>query len=150
MLNPPPTVETYSQRFPNARSPFGAANGIGPIGAAAAEIDEVTYADVNRQMTLIINVLISIICCSVAIWIAARRWDVPQRLGLSMSGSGIVAVAEVAIYMGYIKRVKDAKDKEGKKIERKEIVETWVLDGADKSERPETNENVRYRKGKHR
>ncbi|KAI4758120.1 hypothetical protein E4T44_10900, partial [Aureobasidium sp. EXF-8845] len=60
------------------------------------EEDEVTYTDVNRQLALIINVLVSIIACSVAIWIAARHWSVPQRMALSMFGSGTVAFAEVA------------------------------------------------------
>ena len=150
MLNPSPPIGSLSQRFPKAMSSHGPAAGVGPFGTVPDEVDEMTYADVNRQMVLIINVLISIICCSVFIWIAARRWDVPQRLGLSMSGSGIVAVAEVGIYMAYIKRIKDAKETEGKIVEKKEIVETWVLDGTENSEKSSTTENVRYRKGKHR
>ncbi len=113
-------------------------------------MDEVTYADVNRQMTLIINVLVSIICCSIAIWMAARRWDVPQRLGLSMTGSGLVAAAEVAIYMGYIRRVEDAKGKEKKILESKEIVETWVLDGSTGTSKSDADDGMRHRKGKHR
>lgn len=149
MINPPPPQETFSQRFPNASHAFNPATSIGQI-PPADEVDEVTYADVNRQMALIINVLISIICCSIAIWIAARRWEVPQRLGLSMSGSGLVAVAEVAIYMGYIRRVQEAKDKEVKKVETKEVVETWVLDNKTSSAKAEQSEGARYRKGKHR
>ncbi|KAK5168774.1 uncharacterized protein LTR77_006083 [Saxophila tyrrhenica] len=147
MLNPPP-AESFGQRFPNARPSFGS-NHLGPHGVAG-EVDEVTYADVNRQMTLIINVLVSIICCSIAIWIAARRWEVPARLGLSMSGSGLVAAAEVVIYMGYIRRVKDAKGLETKKVESKEIVETWVLDGSSANSKFEGSDGVRFRKGKHR
>lgn len=139
--------ETFNQQYPNAAYSFNPATS---IGQNADEVDEVTYAEVNRQITLIINVLISIICCSVGIWIAARRWDVPQRLGLSMSGSGLVAIAEVAVYMGYIRRIKDAKEKEVKKVERKEIVETWVLDGSASTKKDSENEGVRYRKGKHR
>ena len=149
MINPPPPQETFSQRFPNAINGFDPYTSIGS-GPAAQEVDEVTYADINRQMALIANVLISIIACSVAIWIAARRWDVPQRLGLSMSGSGLVAVAEVAIYMGYIRRIKEAKDKEVKKVETKEIVDTWVLDGSSSTGKSLAQDSTRYRKGKHR
>ena len=147
MLNPPPSAET-SQRYSGSRPPFGS-NHLGPHGAAG-EADEVTYADVSRQMTLIINVLVSIICCSIAIWIAARRWEVPQRLALSMSGSGLVAAAEVAIYMGYIRRVAEAKGEELKRVETKEIVETWVLDGTTNNAKTEGSDSVRYRKGRHR
>lgn len=149
MINPQPATETFNQRFPNASYTFDPATSIGQ-GTGAEEVDEVTYADVNRQLGLIINVLVSIICCAVAIWIAARRWTVPLRLGMSMSGSGLVAVAEVAIYMGYIRRIKDAKTKEQKKIETKEVLETWVLDGSSSTNRIQANDSVRYRKGKHR
>lgn len=143
MLNPPPAPETFGQRFPNSGFNFNPAISHG--APVADEVDDVTFADVNKQIILIINVLISIICCSVAIWMAARRWSVPQRLGLSFSGSTVVAVAEVAIYLGYIKRIKDAKSKEAKKAERKEIVDTWIID---KSAKPAAAENVRFRKGK--
>lgn len=148
MINPVSFKETFDQRFPQARYTFNPATSIGQA-PGADEVDEVTYADVKRQVTLIINVLVSIVCCSIAIWVVARRWSVPQRLGLSMSGSTLVGVAEVAIYMGYIRRIKEAKVTERKKVERKEIVETWVLDGNSKSEKS-MSEHVRYRKGKHR
>ncbi|KAK6006749.1 hypothetical protein QM012_005757 [Aureobasidium pullulans] len=109
--------------------------------------DEVTYTDVNRQLALIINVLVSIIACSVAIWIAARHRSVPQRMALSMFGSGAVAIAEVAIYMGYIRRIKEAKQTEGKKLETKQVVETWVIEKKD----PKKEHELRQRKGgKHR
>ncbi|KAK0815837.1 ATP-dependent DNA helicase chl1 [Friedmanniomyces endolithicus] len=129
MVNPAPPAEAFNKRFPNAGGhKFNPATSHGQTGVD--EVDEVTYADVHRQMILIINILVSIITCSVFIWIAARRWSVPQRLGLSMSGSGLVAAAEVAIYFGYIKRLNDAKQKEVKAVERKEILETWVIDKA--------------------
>ncbi|EME80860.1 uncharacterized protein MYCFIDRAFT_101139, partial [Pseudocercospora fijiensis CIRAD86] len=121
MINPAPKLETFSQRFPKATHSFG------PSYNTADELDEVTYSDVNRQMILIINVLISIVCTSVAVWMAARRWNVVPRMLLAFVSSAVVAVAEVAIYMGYIKRIGDAKTKERKAIEKKEIVDTWVI-----------------------
>jgi hypothetical protein len=111
------------------------------------EEDEVTYTDVNRQLALIINVLVSIIACSVAIWIAARHWSVPQRMALSMFGSGTVAFAEVAIYMGYLRRIKDAVQVEKKKVETKEVVETWVIE---KKNSKNEHELRQRRGGKHR
>ena len=144
MLNPVSKPETFSQRFPNAAHSFG------PSYNTADEVDEVTYSDVNRQMILIINVLISIICTSVAVWMAARRWNVVPRMLLDFVGSTVVAVAEVAIYMGYIKRIGDAKTKERKAIEKKEIVDTWIIDGKSTSQQTNISDSVRFRKGKHR
>lgn len=143
----PPVQETFAKRYPSAKT-FGSS--LPMATAQRLEDDEVSYADINRQMTLIINVLISIICCSVAIWIAARRWDTPQRLALSMTGSVVVAVAEVAIYMGYIRRIKVAKSDEARIKEHKEVVDTWIIDGKDRKALASANDSLRHRKGKHR
>lgn len=143
MINPPPPADTFTSRFPNA-SGFGSSE-------PTKEEDDVTYADVDRQITLIINILVTIIACSVAIWIVARHWSTPQRLALSMSGSGIIAMAEVAIYMGYIRRVKEAKVGEAKRVETKEVVDTWVIDGKKATGSTTSDaDSTRHRKGKHR
>lgn len=92
------------------------------------EDDEMTFADVNRQITLIINVLVSIVTCGIAIWLAASHWSAPKRLALSMGGSIVVAVAEVVIYAGYIQRLMDAKSKEKGKKEKKYIKDTWIIE----------------------
>ena len=125
MMSPTLQLETFNQRFPASSGAFSS--------SPREYDDEVTFADINRQIALIINVLLSIIACSVAIWMAARHWSTPLRLGLSMGGSGIVGVAEVVVYAGYIRRVKEAKDREKKKPEVKEIIETWVIEKDEKT-----------------
>ncbi|KAF2426210.1 hypothetical protein EJ08DRAFT_593973 [Tothia fuscella] len=125
MLNPLPPSEALTSKYPAAS--YG--HLFPPTATELAEDDEVTYADINRQMALIANVLISIIACSVAIWKVAWHWNTPERLALSMAGSIVVAAAEVAIYMGYIGRVAEAKAKEKKKVEKKTIQESWVIEG---------------------
>ncbi|KAF2102115.1 hypothetical protein NA57DRAFT_54043 [Rhizodiscina lignyota] len=125
MLNPLPPAQSFYERFPNAHN----------VDSNDQE-DDVTYADVDRQLTLIINVLVTVVACGIAIWIIARRWSAPARLGLSMSGAILVAVAEVVVYTGYLRRVKEAKGKEKRKIENKEIVETWVIEGKSMPDRP--------------
>ncbi|KAJ4383192.1 hypothetical protein N0V86_001235 [Didymella sp. IMI 355093] len=149
MLNPPPTRETFSSRFPNARSRMPQAFSIG-----VDEVDDVSYEEVHRQIILIINVLISVVCVAVFVWVAARHWSVGKRLGLSMSSSLAVAVAEVVVYSGYVRKVAEAKRVEKKKPEIKEIVASWVLDrngeGEGAATGKEKDDGVRYRKGKHR
>lgn len=154
MINPPPPQETFSQRFPN--STYTAFDHIRP---GDTEEDEISYAEVHRQIILIINVLVSIVACSVFLWVAARHWSTPKRLGLSMSGSGIIAVAEVVIYSGYVRRAKNARLKEKKKPEVKEIIESWVIDGGagkqnvaslSSGSKEKADDGIRYRKGKHR
>jgi hypothetical protein len=122
MINPPLPTATLSQRFASPQ-PHLFPTSQEDIG----EEDAISYADINRQMALIINILVSIIACSVAIWLAARHWSTPSRLGLSMGGSGAVAVAEAVVYAGYIRRLKEARDKGKKEVEVKEIIRSWVI-----------------------
>ncbi|SZE99623.1 unnamed protein product [Blumeria hordei] len=89
--------------------------------------DEITYADVNRQVTLILNILLSIVACGAAIWIAARWLSTPVRLALSFGGSILVGLAEVVVYSGYLRRIGTAKQNEKSIVEKKEIIETWVV-----------------------
>ncbi|KAH6643896.1 endoplasmic reticulum-based factor for assembly of V-ATPase-domain-containing protein [Boeremia exigua] len=151
MLNPPPTRETFTQRFPNSRNRMPDHFTIG-----VDEVDDVSYEEVHRQIILIINVLISIVCVAVFVWVAARHWSVGKRLGLSMGSSLAVAIAEVVVYSGYVRKVQEAKTAEKKKPEIKEIVASWVLDRSTNEEavlttsKEKADDGVRYRKGKHR
>ena len=147
MINPPPEVETFSQRFPHSPTTQLFAGGIQTL---SVEDEEMTYADINRQMALILNILISIIACSAAIWMVASHWSTPKRLGLSMGGSGMVGVAEIVVYAGYIRRLKEAKEKSKKAVEVKEIVKTWVIGGQEPEpefKAPKSTSPTQARKG---
>ena len=99
----------------------------GVAGSSVNEADEITFSDISRQLALIFNFLLSIVACSAAVWMVSSHWTAPQRLGLSMCAGIVVAVAEVVVYTGYLRRVQEAKQRDQKKVERKEIVETWVI-----------------------
>lgn len=133
MTNPPPPMESFTQRFP-ASSAARAFSSHQIPNNPDTDDDDVTYKDVDRQMALIFNVLISIVCCAAAIWIAAKWWSTPMRLALSMSGSALVGVAEVVVYSGYIRRVGEAKGKEKQIKEVKEIINTWTVGAGTASE----------------
>lgn len=153
MLHSPPTRETFAQRFPSAPAAFS----LGATAAPASEDDELTYEEVHRQIILIINILISIVCVAVFVWVAARHWTVGKRLGMSMGGAFAIAVAEVAVYAGYVRKVKEAKRTERRKPEIKEIVRSWIIDKGQETEgsnsatgKEKDGDGVRFRKGKHR
>ncbi|KAL6707798.1 hypothetical protein ACN47E_003698 [Coniothyrium glycines] len=147
MLHPPPTRENFSQRFPRAPEPFS-------LGSAQTiEEDDVSYEEVHRQIILIINILVSVVAVGIFVWIAARYWTVGKRLGLALGSALAIAVAEVAVYAGYVRKVQEAKRAERRKPEIKEIVKSWVLDKDENrhdTEKDKEAEGVRYRKGKHR
>ena len=126
-------METFAQRFPMSSAAHAFPSSQDPVPE-----DEVTYADVNRQMAMVANVLLSIIACAGAIWVAARWWSTPARLALSMSGSLLVGIAEVVVYGGYISRVTEAKSKEKGVQEIKEVVRTWVIGGGEDEEQDQS------------
>jgi hypothetical protein len=143
MLNPP-AGERFTQRFPNSHHAHLLAEN---SKIAVDQEDDITYAEVNRQLALVINVLVSIIACGAAIWVAARHWDIPQRLAVSMIGSIVVGVAEVVIYMGYLRRLSEAKSKELAKKEVKTITDSWVIKGKSLPSQEKANgETTRRRK----
>lgn len=136
MINPPIVAETFAQRFPASQTaklfPTRTQSG------SDENNDEITYSDINRQMALVINILVSILACSVAIWMASSHWSTPKRLGLSMGGSGLIGIGEVIVYAGYLRRLKQAREKGKKHVEVKEILKTWVIGG----ERPFDQKNT--------
>jgi hypothetical protein len=138
MLNQPTPIETFSQRFPHSSH--------GHLFSSKEDDEEMTYHDIDRQLALIINILVTVVACSVAIWIVAKRWDPPIRLALSMSGSLVLTVAEVVIYWGYIRRLKEAKLKENKLVEKKTIAETWVIEPRKGRSQDSTTDSLRLRK----
>jgi hypothetical protein len=155
MLKPSLPSSNFTPRYDNAHSPSDFSIGV----HSTPDDDELSYEEVHRQIILIINVLVSVIACAVFIWVAARHWSAPKRLGLSMGGSGAVAIAEIVVYSGYVRKVAEAKKLEKKKPEIKEIVQSWVIDGTgsdgkdknfDIPSKNKSEDGVRYRKGKHR
>jgi TMEM199 family protein len=129
MVNPPPRMETFDQRFPRAGMAHAFAEVNRPTKETDLGDDDVTYADVHRQLMLIVNFLVSIIGVGATIWIAARWWSTPARIFVTMAGSIIVAIAEVAVYSGYMWRLREAKSKQEKVKEINEVVQRWVVGG---------------------
>ncbi|RCI09327.1 hypothetical protein L249_1412 [Ophiocordyceps polyrhachis-furcata BCC 54312] len=97
-----------------------------PSGAAEKD-DEVTYGEVQRQVMLIINFLVSILGVAGTLWAAARWWSLPARLLLTLSGAIVVAVAETAVYRAYVWRMGRARAKQKALPETKKVVNTWVV-----------------------
>ncbi|KAI1103693.1 endoplasmic reticulum-based factor for assembly of V-ATPase-domain-containing protein [Jackrogersella minutella] len=126
MLKKAPPKESFARRYPSA-----------PLAHSFAEVnrpskdsdigDDIEHGDVQKQITLVINFLLSIFGSGAALWIAARWWSVPARLFLSLGGSIIVAIAEVAVYSAYTWRMAEGEKSERKTREVKKIVQTWVI-----------------------
>ncbi|KAL7787474.1 ATPase, vacuolar ER assembly factor, Vma12 [Trichoderma ceciliae] len=151
MVNPPSPLQSLQNRFPNSASAFAEANR--PFRSEDLGDDEVSYNEIHRQVMLIVNFLVSIAGVAVTLWIAGRWWSLSSRIFLSLGGSIVVAIAEVAVYSSYMWRMGDAKTKQVAAKEIKEVVQTWVVgqggDGDDKSvllqSKDEGDEQVRRR-----
>ncbi|KAJ9145336.1 Vacuolar H+-ATPase assembly protein [Pleurostoma richardsiae] len=159
MVNPPSPTEAASRRFPATSTlahSFAEVNK--PSKTSDIGDDEVTYNEVHRQLMLVLNFLVTIFGSAATLWILARWWSTPARLFLTMGGSLVVAIAEVAIYSGYIWHLSEAKKKDTGFKEVKEVVQTWVVGPADEAasekaaitvdskEKLEESSNVRRRR----
>lgn len=123
MVNPPPKFETFNDRFPTSAAAFAQVNR--PTTSADIGDDDITLNEVHRQVMLIINFLVSILGVAATLWVTARWWSLPARLLLTMAGSILVAIAEVAVYSGYMWRMDQAKQKQKAQKEVKQLVNSW-------------------------
>ncbi|KAL5601403.1 hypothetical protein BROUX41_002610 [Berkeleyomyces rouxiae] len=124
----PPKIETLSKQYPNA-AVFAEINRARPADIGSA--DEDTYEEIQRQLMLIVNFLISIAGVAATLWIVARWWSTPARLALSMGGAIVVAITEVAVYAAFVWRVDKSEQKSksaDKRIkEVRSVKESWTL-----------------------
>lgn len=126
MLKKAPPRESFARRDPTAPMAHSFAEVNRP--SRASDIgDEIEHGDIQKQITLVINFLVSVFGCAAALWMAARWWSVPARLFLSLGGSIMVAIAEVAVYSAYTWRMEEGEKVEKKKKEVKKIVQTWIV-----------------------
>ncbi|KAF9767779.1 hypothetical protein IL306_015016 [Fusarium sp. DS 682] len=132
MINPPPPHETFKDHFPSSAASFAAANR--PTSAADISDEDIAMEEVHKQVTLIINFLVSIAGVAGTLWVTARWWSLPSRLFLTLGGSILVAIAEVVVYNAYMWKMDQGRKKHGKVKEVREVVESWVL-GKDEDEK---------------
>ncbi|GAP90635.1 putative vacuolar h+-atpase assembly protein [Rosellinia necatrix] len=139
MIRKAPPRESFAERFPLTPMAHSFAEVNKPSKISDIEGDDIEFGDVQKQMTLIINFLVSVFGCGAAIWKAAQWWPVSTRLFLSLGGALIVAITEVAVYSAYTWRMSQGEKKQAKAKEVREVVQTWVV--GDEKDEDEDNPN---------
>ncbi|KAI0185242.1 endoplasmic reticulum-based factor for assembly of V-ATPase-domain-containing protein [Xylaria flabelliformis] len=124
MLRKAPPRESFAERFPMAHS-FAEVNK--PSKKSDEEADDIEFGDLQKQITLIINFLVSVFGCGTALWKLAQWWPVSTRLFLSLGGAIVVAITEVAVYSAYTWRMSQGETKQATMREVREVVKTWVV-----------------------
>ncbi|KAH3683576.1 hypothetical protein WICPIJ_005423 [Wickerhamomyces pijperi] len=85
---------------------------------------------VNEQITTIVNIFISVASVVYAIWYWTSNYhNLAYRVLLCLFTGILILVAEVVVYNSFIRKLKDARVKEGKKKEIKRVVDTVVFKG---------------------
>ena len=88
----------------------------------------------KSDLSLIVNVLFSILATGGAVWVVASSWAVPERFALAFVAAIVVGVAEVVVLRSYYRKIEEAKLLERKKVERKEVLRTWEIGAGKKVE----------------
>ena len=99
---------------------------LSPLELSARDHDDVTPS-------LVVNIFLSILLCGFAVFWATRWWNsAPARVAVSFAAALLVGVAEVGVYMGYLRRVKISREREARtqRKERRRLVEgnEWRTD----------------------
>lgn len=73
--------------------------------------------------SLVFNILLSIVLCAGTMFYLTRWWaNDGLRVLLSLTTGLLVGIAEVTVYAGYLRKVKESKDKERSKREKKQLI----------------------------
>lgn len=117
MVNPPDAYDT---------SKFAQVNR--PTYATDTGDDGVTFNDINRQVMLIFNFVLTMAGVAYALWMLARWWPTPSRLFLAMGGSIATGIVEYGLYAGYVWHLSDAARRErNDQKEVRQVVNTWAV-----------------------
>jgi len=137
----PPRLETFAQRFPGAPSAGGMST-----EQAFAEINrplkedegpaEISMKEVNRQLTVVFNVLVSIFGVAATMWFATRWRPATERVLWCLFAAILTAVADAVIYSGVLGNMLGEPMKKKSKSEVREIVNTWEVGGEGKEGEP--------------
>jgi hypothetical protein len=80
--------------------------------------------------SLVLNILLSIVLCAFVAFHVTRFWTNDGLRVLAALGVGlVVGVAEVVVYSAYLRKKAEARDKEGRKKERKVMIGEVKFDG---------------------
>lgn len=90
--------------------------------------------------SLILNILLSVVLCSLAVFHASQRLGTDNdsfrsrnregiRVLLSLGAGIVVGIAETVIYAAYLRKVRAAREREGRRREVKQIMSTSVIGG---------------------
>ncbi|KAJ8106904.1 hypothetical protein ONZ43_g6903 [Nemania bipapillata] len=131
MIRKAPPRESFAERFPLAPMAHSFAEVNKPSKKSDMEVNDIEFGDVQKQMTLIINFLVSVFGCGAALWKAAQWWPISTRLFLSLGGALLVAITEVAVYSAYTWRMSQGEKKQAEMKEVREVVQTWVVSEED-------------------
>ena len=127
MIRKAPPRETFAERFPMAPMAHSFAEVNKPSKKSDEEADDIEFGDVQKQVTLIINFLVSVFGCGAALWKLAQWWPVSTRLFLSLGGAIVVAITEVAVYSAFTWRMSQSEKKQTNMREVRDVVQTWIV-----------------------
>jgi hypothetical protein len=91
------------------------------------EEEDMTWKETKNQISVVFNIILSVFAASAAVWKVASGWGVPQRLAAAFVSGLVVAVAEVVLFVGYLRRLEEARKREGREKEKKGVVGVWEV-----------------------
>ena len=123
MLNPPNLPAPPFDPYAAVHKPSN------PVDADTEDAVAAVAKELNQQLMVVLNVLLTVFGTAAAVWWAARWWSPAARVLLSLGAAILVAIADVVIFWVFAWRVDGGRKREGERQEVREVVNTWVVGG---------------------
>lgn len=97
---------------------------------------------VKEEITTIFNIMISVGAVAYAIWRWTPHWSLQTRTLASIFGAFFILVAEVVVYLGYRRRVDEAREAAKNLKEKRKVIEVWPIESEKPSNDSITTEDI--------
>lgn len=85
--------------------------------------------ELNQQLMVVLNILLSMLGTAAAAWFASRWWSITARVFLALGAAILVAAADVVVFSGFVGRVREGRERGKKETDVRRVVGTWVVGG---------------------
>lgn len=118
-----------------------------PTSQQPTVVDPQEMKDMKEQLTTVVNIMISIFSVGFAVWYWSSSISDSYRVLLAVFGSIVTAIAEAVVYLGYRRRLNEAR--ESAQHESVKLPDEVVLNSPEK-ELPRPSDESPDRKLRHR
>ncbi|BFZ60551.1 hypothetical protein YB2330_001588 [Saitoella coloradoensis] len=83
--------------------------------------------ELRSHLSTILNIFLTMASMFAAIWVWGKHWSLVTRVLVGLASAIALGVVETIVYLRYLSKVEDGRERERKKLERKEVEDTMEI-----------------------